>query len=84
MESAETHIGFVVLCLSGVTALAVLVNALLSMCHGVHQRNKDLREERDQLARDKRAAEDQVCEERRRNGICPKVSDASGAGEHRK
>jgi heme exporter protein D len=73
MESAETHIGFVVLCISGVTAVAVLVNSMLSMCHNVHQRNKDLREERDQLARDKRAAEDLVCEERRKTGICPKV-----------
>jgi hypothetical protein len=71
LETAQTHLGFVVLCLSALTAIVVLVNGLFSMCHNVHVRNKDLREERDQLAAEKRALEDAVCEERRRTGVCP-------------
>lgn len=74
MESSQTHIGFLVLCLSGLTAVVVLINGLFSMCHALHQRNKDLREERDQLARDKRAAEELVCAERRKTGICPRAT----------
>jgi len=72
METAQSHLGFVVLCLSALTAIVVLINGILTMCHAVHQRNKDLREERDQIAAEKRRLENAVCDERRRTGACPR------------
>ena len=79
METAQSHLGFVVLCLSALTSLVVIINGLFSMCHGVHQHNKDLIEEKRMkeeelvnLAAENRRLEDLVCEERRRTGVCPK------------
>ena len=82
MQNAEPQLSFAVLVISGVTGVMVLMGAVLAMmnhclnvAHNLHQRNKDLRQERDQLKADKlaaeKAAEDAVCEERRRTGVCP-------------
>ena len=79
LDTAQTHLGFVVLCLSALTALVVLINGMFSMCHSVHQRKKDLieekimkEEENRRLEAEKRHLENLVCEERRRTGICPR------------
>jgi hypothetical protein len=71
LDTAQSHLGLVVLAVSGLTGLVMLFNGILSACHNLHQRNKDLKEERDQIAAEKRAMEDLVCEERRRTGVCP-------------
>jgi hypothetical protein len=83
METAQTHISFAVLVLTGFTAFVVLINGLFSMCHAVHQRNKDLveekrmkEEENRRLEAEKRHLENLVCEERRRTGICPRSTFA--------
>ena len=77
-DSAQSVIGLIALILSVLVSLILVINGLFNMCHNVHQRNKDLKEERDQLAAEKKAMEDIVCEERRRTGVCPMSTFCKG------
>lgn len=79
LDTAQTHISLIVLVVTGLTGFVLLYSAVLRANHDKTQLMMDaiaLRkmqaEEVARLAAEKRAAEDLVCEERRRTGICPK------------
>lgn len=72
MDAAQAHLGLVALILSILVSIVLIINGAFAMCHAMHQHNKDVREEREQIAKEKKALEDLVCEERRRTGICPR------------
>ena len=72
LDAAQTQLGFVALSLSVLVSVLLVINGIFTMCHNVHQRNKDLKEQRDAIAEEKRKLEDSVCAERQKTGVCPR------------
>ena len=72
LDAAQTHLGLAALSLSVLVSVTLLINGIFTMCHNIHQRNKDLKEQRDAIAEEKRKLEDSVCAERQKTGVCPR------------
>lgn len=82
MDAAQAHLGLVALILSILVSIVLIINGAFAMCHAMHQHNKDMREAREQIAKEQKAREDMACAERRRTGICPRSTYRCDLEDH--